>query len=39
MNYSVLWSEYSKDELRSLGKAERVRIVKKVESHLIKDAE
>ena len=37
MSYTVLWSERTKDDLSSLGKTERDRIVKKVEMHLAKD--
>jgi|CXWL01.1.fsa_nt_gi mRNA interferase RelE/StbE len=37
MKYTVRWSEHSKDDLRALGKTERDRIVKKIESHLVKD--
>lgn len=37
MSYSVRWDEEALDDLSSLGKAEAVHIVKKVESHLSKD--
>ena len=37
MNYSVKWDDGALDDLKSLGKAEAIRIVKKIESHLVKD--
>lgn len=37
MKYTVLWNERSKDDLRTLGRTERENIVKKIESHLVKD--
>ncbi|MEZ5691840.1 MAG: type II toxin-antitoxin system RelE/ParE family toxin [Rickettsiales bacterium] len=37
MSYSVKWDDGAIDDLRSLGKAEAIRIVKKIESHLVKD--
>jgi mRNA interferase RelE/StbE len=37
MTYTPIWSEGAKNDLHALGKAEYVRIVKKVESHLARD--
>jgi mRNA interferase RelE/StbE len=37
MTYRILWSERVKKDLRKLGNAEVMRIVKKVETHLAKD--
>ena len=37
MNYSVKWDDEALRDLKALGKAEAKRIVKKVESHLVKD--
>ena len=37
MSYVVRWDEEALDDLRKLGKAEAVRIVKKVDSHLKRD--
>lgn len=37
MNYTVKWDEDALEDLSSLGKAEAIRIVKKIESHLVKD--
>lgn len=37
MIYRVFWSERVKKDLKKLGNAEVVRIVKKVETHLVKD--
>lgn len=37
MTYTVKWDEDALEDLSSLGKAEAIRIVKKIESHLVKD--
>ena len=37
MSYGVRWDTEALNDLAELGKAEAVRIVKKVESHLVKD--
>lgn len=37
MTYTVKWDDGAIDDLKSLGKAEAIRIVKKIESHLVKD--
>lgn len=37
MSYSVKWDDGAIDDLKSLGRAEAIRIVKKIESHLVKD--
>ncbi|MEQ1706577.1 MAG: type II toxin-antitoxin system RelE/ParE family toxin [Rickettsiales bacterium] len=37
MTYAVKWDEDALEDLSSLGKAEAIRIVKKIESHLVKD--
>ena len=37
MIYTVKWDEDALEDLSSLGKAEAIRIVKKIESHLAKD--
>jgi mRNA interferase RelE/StbE len=37
MIYAVRWLEAAQDDLLKLGKAEAIRIVKKVETHLIQD--
>jgi len=37
VTYAVRWDEGALGDLRELGKAEAIRIVKKVESHLAKD--
>ncbi len=37
MTYTVKWDGDALEDLSSLGKAEAIRIVKKIESHLVKD--
>ncbi|MEK6746754.1 MAG: type II toxin-antitoxin system RelE/ParE family toxin [Pseudomonadota bacterium] len=37
MIYTVKWDEDALEDLSSLGKTEAIRIVKKIESHLVKD--
>jgi len=37
MTYTVKWDEDALEDLSSLGKTEAIRIVKKIESHLVKD--
>lgn len=37
MTYTVKWDEDALEDLSSLGKVEAIRIVKKIESHLVKD--
>jgi len=37
VTYTLCWNEGAKYDLRMLGKAEALRIVKKLESHLVRD--
>lgn len=37
MSYTIKWDDGALDDLKTLGKAEAICIVKKIESHLVKD--
>ena len=37
MSYSVKWDDGTAEDLKTLGKAEALRIIKKIKTHLVKD--
>ncbi|MEI7669086.1 MAG: hypothetical protein WCJ33_03285 [Pseudomonadota bacterium] len=37
MKYKLLWDEGALDDLKKIGKSEATRIIKKVESYLVKN--
>jgi mRNA interferase RelE/StbE len=37
MNYQLKWDEEALEDLQKIGKAEAIRLIRKIETHLVKD--